>query len=201
MTARRLLANAWTSVEAVDIKKFQSGDTLLIQGGDYSTEELDLFPGKRSGVLSLKSIPPPRSKLSSVRSICMAPTNAQWMVVLPGTDTKHYSTSIQMFKTVGLNSLQVHGKFKPANSVLIRQSTGTTVRGIECDQSAIKAYVDDGHMQQHGIAVNGHVYDLVVEYNYVHNTVGERTELYLQRARAFHVHQYRHPLQLCVSGG
>lgn len=165
--------DAWTSFAAVDMKSIQSGDTLLIQGGNYSTEELDLAPASSRTNITFK-INPSATEQAVFKSISLwAANNCVVDGLLPGSANGHYSNSIQMFRTVGLNRLLVGSKTIAASSVLIRQTTGAIVRGIECDQSALKVGVDDSGMQQHGIAVNGNVYNLTVEYNYVHDTIGD----------------------------
>ncbi len=158
-------------------EKIQAGDTLLIQGGDYSTEELLLQPAQGRKNIIFR-IDPTATRQAVFKGIALFAANGCTIDgLLPGMAKVHYSTSIQMFRTVGLNSLKIQGRSLPANSVLVRESAGATIRGIECDQSALKAYVDDNHMQQHGIAINGRVRNLTIEYNYVHDTIGDGINL------------------------
>jgi hypothetical protein len=169
--------DAWTTIKAVDLKKIQAGDTLLIQGGDYSAEELLLQPAQGRRNITFR-IDPSATKQAIFKGIALyAASECTIDGLLPGSAQGHYSTSIQMFRTVGFNSLKIQARLLPANSVLIRESTGATIRGIECDQSAMKAGVDDNRMQQHGIAINGRVRNLTIEYNYVHDTIGDGINL------------------------
>jgi hypothetical protein len=165
--------DAWTTVASVDLKKIQAGDTLLIQGGDYSSEELLLQPAQGRKNITFR-IDPATTKQAVFKGIELYAANVCTIDgLLPGSAKGHYSTSIQMFRTVGTNTIQSGARKLRANSVLVRESTGATIRGIECDQSALKVGLDDDGRQQHGIAINGHVYNLVVEYNYVHDTIGD----------------------------
>ncbi len=167
------LASPWNSTSAIALGSLKSGDTVYIQGGDYSKQELALlFGGSQTGLTF--AINPTATKQAVFKAIQLY--GADGLTVdglLPGVRTAtgpHYSNSIQMIKTVGLNTVGLAG---PSHSILIRQSTGATIRGVECDQSAIQYGVNDGNTQQHGIAVNGTVYNLIVEYNYVHDTIGD----------------------------
>ena len=170
-------ADAWNSVASVEMKAIQSGDTLLIQGGDYSTEELSLVPAAHRTNIAFR-INPTATRKAVFRSISLYGAHHCTIDgLLPGTDAHHYTTSIQMFKTVGLNTVHAGLRTLHANSVLIRESDGAVVRGVECDQSALKVYVDDGGMQQHGIAINGDVDHLILEYNYIHDTIGDGINL------------------------
>lgn len=169
--------DAWVSVNAVDLKKLQSGDTLLIQGGDYSTEELKLLLPRSASNITFK-IDPSATKKAVFKSIYLQGGNGSTVDgLLPGSEAKQYNPTIQMFRTVGLNTMRVHERVFPASSVMIRESTGATVRGIECDQSALVMGRDDGRMQQHGIAINGAVKNCVIEYCHIHDTIGDGINL------------------------
>jgi hypothetical protein len=184
-------ANAWQTLDKVNMKLVHSGDTLLIMGGDYSADPGMIIPGgtgqSADGELSMwpasgqKNITFKINPASTTQAVfnSMGFFGADSCTIdglQPSAPAGHYSTSIQMFKTVGISGSN-GGHIQSQGSIWVQYTSAGTFRGVEVDQSSIHYGVNDRGQQQHGIAVNGAVSNFVIEYNYVHDTIGDGINL------------------------
>jgi hypothetical protein len=183
--------DAWQTLDKVNMKLVHSGDTLLIMGGDYSSDpgmiipggtgqsaggELSMWPASGQNDITFK-INPASTTQAVFNSIgFFGAVNCTVDGLLPGAGNGHYSATLQMFKTLGTSGSN-GGHVQAQASVWAQYTTDGTVRGVEVDQSAIHYGVNDRGQQQHGIAVNGAITNFVAEYNYVHDTIGDGINL------------------------
>lgn len=147
------LANPWKTVSA--ISGIGNGDTLLIQGGDYSTEEIGI---------SLKTnvtykINPAATQQAIFRGIQIYTSPGAVFDGYLGADNGILDITKCMIKTIGITNNN--------NSLLVRETAGFTIRGCELDQTLVPAVTT-----QHGIAIgSGNCSAGIIEYNYIHHTV------------------------------
>ncbi len=182
--------DAWQTLDMVNMPKLKTGDTLLIMGGDYSNDtgmittganrsangELAMWPASGQNNITFKINPASTTQAVFNSMGFYGASNCTIDGVRPGALAGHYSTTIQMFKTVAISGSN-GGHIQAQASIWVQYTTGGAVRGVEVDQSIIHYGVNDRGAQQHGIAVNGAVKDFVAEYNYIHDTIGDGINL------------------------
>ncbi len=184
-------ANAWNGLVSfyANYSSVQTGDTVLMMGGDYSNDavttvgELALSPSGRTGI-TFKIDPAATSQAifasagifsgNSCTIDGLIPASGGFKRWTDGTTspTGQYANDIQWIKTVDTSGRR-GGPLALQASTWMRVSNGATLRGIEVDQSAILYGVNDRGQQQHGLGIAGNALNNTVEYMYIHDTVGD----------------------------
>lgn len=140
-------AAAWKSVADIKWASIVSGDTLWINGGNYD-EHLDIYTKTN---VSVKIYPAATSKAIFKGGQLYGVNNS----LIDG-----YLNAEQYFVFKG------NASFGSA-AYLVRESNGTTIRGIELDRSAL--YLNDTK-PHHALAINGNVSFMTIENCYIHHT-------------------------------
>lgn len=148
------IANAWQTVAAINLSSVQAGDTLYINGGDYSTEVLGLSPASSRDNISFR-IYPGATQQAVFLAIELYDADGGTLDGLLGAS--------QMIKTVGLTAST------PRSSILVRESAVFTIKGVECTQLGVAS----GGVERHGIAINGNVQQGTITQNYVHDIIAD----------------------------
>lgn len=149
------LANPWQTVAAVVNTSIQTGDTVLVQGGDYSTEEVSIYFPSKSGITF--RINPAATQQAIFKAIQFYQGDS--------CTVDGYLNNKQMFKIVGL--ALVNGTTLESG-IYVRETNTFTVRGCEITQAGV---VPGDGRDHHAIGVNGTVSRGIIEYNDCHNII------------------------------
>lgn len=155
------LANPWKTASAVNGSLMASGDTMLIQGGDYSTEDFGMFFPSKSGITF--RINPTATQQAVFNGFSAYQANG---CVLDG-----WLNGTQMIKTIGVYHDVDHSNY--TNGIWIRETTTFTVNGIEISQIG---WAIDG-AEHHGIGIQGAVLYVTITNNYIHETIQDAVNI------------------------
>jgi hypothetical protein len=168
-----------------------TGDTLIVNGGDYSKDgsgatigELGIISGARTN-FTIK-INPLATQQAVFKAINIYKGHNCLIDGLKpgGYTTGKYSKTIQWFRTNGTALTNGNG-----SSLNMRESHNLIIRGVEVDQSGIIYGISDFGSNHHGIGLNGDVVQNTIEYCFIHDTICDGVNgIYNTAANTFHTH-------------
>jgi len=200
------LSNPWNSITGVS--SISSNDKVFIYGGNYIYDPApgvgDLrVQGKTNITFAIATGATGQAIFNSINLFGVSNTGtidgiklASGGAAILGTDGNFYPTgkfskNIQWFRAIGYAGFMGgSSNFSDSHTISIRNLNGFLVRGVEVEQTQLIAGVNDGGIVRNGIAINGPVNTGIIEYNYVHDIIGDGLNLnYDGGANTFHVNQ------------